>query len=157
MTPSDWPAVAEIYAQGIATGNATFETAVPTWEQWDAAHLRGHRLVAREPDGTVLGWAALAPVSDRCAYAGVAENSVYVAEHARGRGVGRLLLDELVAGAERAGIWTVQTGVFPENQASLAVHAASGFRVVGVRERLGKLHDRWRDVVMLERRSPVVE
>jgi L-amino acid N-acyltransferase YncA len=157
MAPADWPAVAEIYAQGIATGDATFETEVPAWERWDAAHLAGHRLVARDrAGGEVLGWAALAPVSDRCAYAGVAENSVYVADRARGRGLGRLLLTELVTRAELAGIWTVQTGVFPENEASLALHAACGFRVVGVRERLGRLNGRWRDVVMLERRSSAV-
>jgi phosphinothricin acetyltransferase len=158
MTAADWPGVAGIYAQGIATGDATFETEVPAWEAWDATHLRGHRLVARDrATGTVLGWAALAPVSDRCAYAGVAENSIYVADHARGRGVGRRLLGELVARSERAGIWTVQTGILPENRASLALHAACGFRVVGVRERLGRLGGRWRDVVMLERRSPVVD
>jgi L-amino acid N-acyltransferase YncA len=157
MEPADWPAVAAIYAEGIATGAATFETAVPTWERWDAAHLPGLRLVARDPaSGAVLGWAALAPVSDRCAYAGVAENSVYVAAGARGRGVGRRLLTELLARSEAAGVWTIQTGIFPENEASLALHAACGFRVVGVRERLGRLHGRWRDVVMLERRSPNV-
>jgi L-amino acid N-acyltransferase YncA len=156
LGPADWPAVAAIYAQGIATGNATFETEVPSWERWAAAHLAGHRLVARaDPAGEVLGWAALAPVSDRCAYAGVAENSVYVAERARGLGVGRRLLTTLVEGAERAGIWTVQTGVFPENTASLGLHRACGFRVIGVRERIGQLDGRWRDVVFLERRSSV--
>jgi L-amino acid N-acyltransferase YncA len=154
MLPADWPAVAAIYADGIATGNATFETEVPSWERWDASHLAEHRLVARG-GGEVLGWAALAPVSDRCAYAGVAENSLYVAEGARGLGVGRRLLTELVERAERAGIWTVQTGVFPENTGSLALHLRCGFRVVGVRERIGQLHGRWRDVVLLERRSDV--
>jgi L-amino acid N-acyltransferase YncA len=156
MTPADWPAVAAIYAEGIATGDATFETAPPSWDRWDAAHLPGHRLVARGGDGSggqVLAWAALAPVSDRCVYAGVAENSIYVAAAARGRGVGRRLLTALVEQAEQAGIWTVQTGIFPENTASLALHAGCGFRVVGVRERLGQLHGRWRDVLLLERRS----
>jgi phosphinothricin acetyltransferase len=157
MTPADWPAVAGIYGQGIAGGNATFEADVPSWETWDAEHLAGHRLVARALDGQVLGWAALAPVSERCAYAGVAENSVYVDERARGRGVGRRLLDALLAGAEAGGIWTVQTGIFPENAASITLHQASGFRVVGTRERLGKdPGGRWRDVVLLERRSPTI-
>jgi L-amino acid N-acyltransferase YncA len=153
LRPDHWPAVRAIYQAGIATGNATFETAVPTWEAWDAAHLPDHRLVARD-DGRVLAWAALAPVSDRCAYAGVAEGSIYVAPGAQGRGVGRQLLDALVASAERAGIWTVQTGIFPENRASVRLHQACGFRVVGVRERLGRLEGRWRDVLLLERRSP---
>jgi phosphinothricin acetyltransferase len=156
LRPVDWPAVAAIYGQGIASGNATFETEVPSWERWNASHLPDHRLVARAgPAGEVVAWAALAPVSDRCAYAGVVENSVYVADRARGLGVGRRLLTELVEGAERAGIWTVQTGIFPENTASLALHQRCGFRVVGVRERVGQLHGRWRDVVFLERRSTV--
>jgi L-amino acid N-acyltransferase YncA len=159
LQPEDWSAVAAIYAEGIATGNATFETAPPSWERWDASHLPDHRLVARTGpqagDGLagVVGWAALAPVSDRCVYAGVAENSVYVAEPARGLGVGRRLLSAVVESAEQAGIWTVQTGVFPENSSSLALHRRVGFRVVGVRERLGQLNGRWRDVVLLERRS----
>jgi phosphinothricin acetyltransferase len=153
LRPADWPAVRAIYEAGIATGDATFETAAPTWEAWDAAHLPGHRLLAAAGD-RVLGWAALAPVSDRCAYAGVAEDSIYLAPQAQGRGVGRALLDALVASAERAGIWTVQTGIFPENRASVRLHQACGFRVVGVRERIGRLHGRWRDVLLLERRSP---
>ncbi|HST66426.1 MAG TPA: GNAT family N-acetyltransferase, partial [Mycobacteriales bacterium] len=154
MTEADWPQVAAIWAEGIATGNATFETELPDWERWDAAHLPEHRFVA-ELDGTVAGWAAVAPVSTRCAYAGVAENSVYVAGSARGRGVGRQLLAALVDSTERAGIWTLQTGVFPENEPSLALHRSAGFRVLGVRERPGQLAGRWRDVVVLERRSPV--
>jgi L-amino acid N-acyltransferase YncA len=153
LRPADWPAVRAIYEAGMATGDATFETAAPTWEAWDAAHLPGHRLLARDGD-RVLGWAALAPVSDRGAYAGVAEDSIYVAPQAQGRGVGRALLDALVASAERAGIWTVQTGIFPENRASVRLHQACGFRVVGVRERIGRLHGRWRDVLLLERRGP---
>jgi L-amino acid N-acyltransferase YncA len=156
MTAGHWPAVRAIYQHGIATGDATFETAAPTWAAWDAGHLAGHRLVAAT-DGEVVGWAALSPVSDRCAYAGVAEVSIYVAAGAAGRGVGRALLERLVAGAEAAGIWTLQAGVFPENAASLALHRRCGFRTVGVRERLGKLDGRWRDVVLLERRSPLVD
>ena len=153
LRPGDWPQVAAVYAEGIGTGNATFETAVPTWEAWDAGHP-DLRLVA-ELDGEVVGWAALSPVSDRCCYRGVAENSVYVGAHARGHGIGRALLDELVARSEAAGVWTIQTGIFPENEASLALHAACGFRVVGRRERLGELDGVWRDVLMLERRSEV--
>jgi L-amino acid N-acyltransferase YncA len=155
LRPEDWPAVQAIYQAGIDGGDATFETAAPDWAAWDAAHLPGHRLVARH-DGRVLGWTALAPVSDRCAYAGVAEDSIYVAPDAQGRGVGRALLAAVVASAERDGIWTVQTGIFPENQASVRLHQACGFRVVGVRERLGRLRGRWRDVLLLERRSPVI-
>jgi L-amino acid N-acyltransferase YncA len=155
LRPEDWPAVRAIYEAGIATGDATFETAAPDWSDWDSGHLDDHRLVARL-EGRVVGWAALAPVSDRCAYAGVAEDSVYVAPDAQGRGVGRALLAAVVASAERGGIWTVQTGIFPENQPSVLLHQACGFRVVGVRERLGRLHGRWRDVLLLERRSPVI-
>jgi phosphinothricin acetyltransferase len=156
LRPPDWPEVQAVYEAGIATGNATFETGAPSWEAWDAAHLPAHRLVAAE-GGRVLGWAALAPVSDRCAYVGVAEDSVYVAPDAQGRGVGRRLLEALVSGAEQSGIWTVQTGIFPENQGSVRLHQACGFRVVGVRERLGRLHGRWRDVLLLERRSPAID
>jgi L-amino acid N-acyltransferase YncA len=155
LRPADWPAVAAIYEQGIRTGQATFETRVPSREEWDAAHLPAHRLVA-ELGGRLVGWAALSPVSGRCVYAGVAEDSVYVAGHARGRGVGRALLGELVLGAEQTGIWTLQAGIFPENRASIALHQRCGFRIVGVRERLGKLDGVWRDVVLLERRSPAV-
>jgi L-amino acid N-acyltransferase YncA len=155
MRPDDWPAVRAIYEAGIATGNATFETTAPDWPAWDATHLPDHRLVARL-DGRVVGWTALAPVSDRCAYAGVVEDSIYVAPDAQGRGVGRALLAAVVTSAEQAGIWTVQTGIFPENETSVRLHQACGFRVVGVRERLGQLHGRWRDVLLLERRSPVI-
>jgi L-amino acid N-acyltransferase YncA len=156
MRPGDWPAVRAIYEAGIATGDATFETTAPDWPTWDAAHLPDHRLVARDHDGQVVGWAALAPVSDRCAYAGVAEDSIYVAPDAQGRGVGRVLLSAVVASAERGGIWTVQTGIFPENQPSVRLHETCGFRVVGVRERLGRLGGRWRDVLLMERRSPII-
>lgn len=151
-----WPEVARIYADGIATGNATFETEVPSWERWDAAHLAAHRFVALCGD-RVVGWVAVSPVSDRCVYGGVVENSVYVAEQARGRGVGRTLLERLIASTEAARIWTIQTGVFPENEASVRLHERVGFELVGRRRRLGKLHDVWRDILLLERRSPVVE
>jgi phosphinothricin acetyltransferase len=156
LRPADWPEVAAIYEQGIRTGNATFELRVPEWEDWDASHAAEHRFAAVE-DGRVAGWVALSPVSDRCCYAGVGEHSVYVAEDARGRGVGRGLLTALIESTERAGIWTLQTGIFPENEPSVALHVALGFRVVGVRERLGRLHGVWRDVLLLERRSEVVE
>jgi len=153
MTPADWPAVAEIYREGIATGHATFNTDAPTWEEWDAGHLAHSRLVALDREG-VLGWAALIPVSDRCVYAGVAEESVYVAERARGRGVGRALLEGLIAASEGKGVWTLQAGIFPENTASVALHEKLGFRVVGRRERLGRMAGgEWRDVLLLERRS----
>jgi L-amino acid N-acyltransferase YncA len=151
----DWPAVADIYAQGIAAGDATFETVVPGWPEWDAARHPAARLVAESEDG-VVGFAAVSPVSKRAVYAGVAEVMVYVAAEARGRGTGRLLLDALVRVTEEAGIWTLQAGIFPENRASIALHERLGFRVVGVRERLGRFHDgRWRDVVLMERRSRV--
>ena len=152
LRAEDWPAVAVVYEEGIATRMATFETAAPAWADWDAAHLAAHRLVAEE-DCEIVGFAALSPVSARCVYEGVAEESVYVAERARGRGVGRALLEALVAGSERDGIWTLQAGIFPENRASLALHHTCGFRTVGFRERIGRLDGAWRDVVLLERRS----
>ena len=154
LRPDDWPAVREIYEEGIRGGDATFETEPPSWEQWDAAHTQV-RLVA-ERRRAVVGWAALAPVSDRCCYGGVGEVSVYVAEAARGAGLGRSLLGELVERSEHAGYWTLTAGVFPENEASLRLHRACGFREVGVRERLGELGGVWRDVVLLERRSTLV-
>ena len=152
LEPGDWQDVARIYEEGILTGNATFETAVPSWEAWDAGHLGDHRLVVTL-DGDVVGWAALSAVSDRACYSGVAEHSIYVAERARGLGFGRQLLAALIASSEARGFWTLQAGVFPENEASIALHTALGFRVVGVRERLGRAHGVWRDVVLLERRS----
>ncbi len=155
LTPAHWPAVARIYAEGIAGRNATFETDVPDWERWDASRLAEHRFVATEDDA-VLGFAAVTPVSDRCVYGGVVENSVYVAAAAQGRGVGRALLTALVESTEAAGIWTIQSGIFPENEASLRLHEALGFRVVGRRERLGKLDGVWRDVLLVERRSSIV-
>jgi phosphinothricin acetyltransferase len=152
MRPEDWPAVRAIYAAGIATGDATFETAPPSWEAWDAAHLADHRLVASCAD-EVVGWIAASPVSGRCVYRGVVEHSVYVAPHMQGRGVGRRLLEVFIAATEASGIWTIETGIFPENAASLRLHERCGFRRVGVRERLGEYHGRWRDVVLLERRT----
>lgn len=152
MREVDWPAVADIYRQGIESGHATFETEAPSQEAWDAGHLEAARLVAREAD-RVLAWAALSPVSDRCVYGGVAEVSVYVEAAARGRGIGRRLLEALVEASEEAGIWTLQAGIFPENEASLVIHRSCGFRVVGRRERLGRLAGEWRDVILLERRS----
>jgi L-amino acid N-acyltransferase YncA len=155
LTHEDWPAVERIYAEGIATGQATFETTPPTWEGFDSDRLPHLRLVAVE-NGVVVGWAALSPSSARECYAGVAEHSVYVTESARGRGVGRALLESLVSAADAAGIWTVQTSVFPENEASVALHERVGFRVVGRRERIARLDGEWRDTLLLERRSPTV-
>ena len=152
MTADDWPAVREIYLEGIATGDATFERTAPEREAWDARHLPHSRLVAAD-GGEVLGWAALSPVSARAVYAGVAEISVYVAERARGRGVGSRLMEALAAESEANGIWTLQASVFPENGASIRMHQRAGFRVVGTRERIGCMDGRWRDTVLLERRS----
>ena len=154
LEADDWPAVREIYRQGIRGGLATFEVEAPSWEAWDAAHHAEHRLVAELGD-RVVGWATLAPVSARRVYAGVAEDSVYVADDAQGQGVGGALLSALVAGAEAAGIWTIEAGIFPENGASVAVHERCGFRIVGVREKLGRRDGLWRDVLLLDRRSPL--
>ena len=156
MQSEDWSAVRAIYEAGIATRNATFETAAPEWAAWDANHLPNCRFVAREA-GHVIGWAVLSPVSRRAVYAGVAEVSVYVAESARGRGVGRMLLQALVEASEEAGIWTLQGGIFPENEASLALHKACGFRVVGRRERIAQVHGTWRDTILVERRSDKIQ
>jgi L-amino acid N-acyltransferase YncA len=154
LRPDDWLAVRAIYEDGIRSGDATFETETPSWERWDAVHPE-LRLVA-ERDGTIGGWAALSPVSDRCCYGGVGEVSVYVGETARGAGLGRALLETLVERSEEVGYWTLTAGAFPENEASLRLHKACGFREVGVRERLGELRGVWRDVVLLERRSTLV-
>jgi L-amino acid N-acyltransferase YncA len=156
MRPERWPAVHAIYREGIATGNATFEQTAPDWEKWDAGHLAGARIVGLSDAGEVLGWAALSAVSGRCVYSGVAEVSIYVAERARGRGVGRQLMARLIADSEAAEIWTLQAGIFPENVASIQLHEHAGFRIVGQRERLGQMNGRWRDVVLMERRSLVV-
>jgi L-amino acid N-acyltransferase YncA len=155
MQDSDWLAVREIYREGIETGDATFQTEAPDWAEWDANHLRHSRLVARDADA-VGGWAALSPVSRRECYSGVAEISIYIAEAHRGRGLGHRLLTALVAESEARGIWTLQSGIFPENRASIALHERLGFRQVGVRERIGQRSGRWRNTVLLERRSKVV-
>ena len=155
MLASDWPAVRTIYLEGIATGNATFQKSAPEWEEWDRAHIAECRLVARR-DQSVVGWAALSRVSARAVYAGVAEVSVYVATEARGQGGGRLLLRALVAASEKHGIWTLQAGIFPENHASIALHKSAGFRIVGLRKKLGCMDGVWRDVLLMERRSAVL-
>ena len=152
LEESDWPAVRAIFEEGIATGTATFEREAPSWEDWDGAHLP-LRLVAEE-EGEVVGWAALAPYSARECYRGVAESSVYVAAQARGRGVGRALMERLVAESDAAGYWTLLAGVSPENEASVELHRRLGFRVLGRHERLGRLNGEWKDVLLLERRSP---
>lgn len=152
MTDEHGPEVLAIYQAGLDTGNASFEVRAPDWPRWDAGHLPAHRFVAAEAD-RVLGWVAVSPVSGRPVYAGVVELSVYVDPAARGRGVGSALLTALIESTEADGIWTIQTGIFPENTASLALHERAGFRVVGLRERIGQHHDRWRDVTFLERRS----
>jgi phosphinothricin acetyltransferase len=150
-----WPEVRAIYEEGLAGGHASFETTAPEWPEWDAAHLRHSRLVARDGEA-VLGWAALSPVSPRAVYAGVAEVSVYVLERARGRGIGRRLLEELIVSSEAAGIWTLQASIFPENEASVRLHEACGFRFLGRRERVARHHGAWRDTVLYERRSRTV-
>jgi L-amino acid N-acyltransferase YncA len=155
MNERDWPRVLEIYREGIATGNATLETSLPSYERWDSSHLAACRIVAVAGDD-IVGWAALSPVSGRCVYGGVAEVSVYVASTARGAGIGRRLLERLVVESEEAGFWTLQAGILAENVASRALHASCGFREVGVRERLGQLNGVWRDIVLLERRSDCV-
>jgi L-amino acid N-acyltransferase YncA len=154
MIPADWDRVRAIYEQGIASRQATFETVAPDWATWDAKYLGEPRLVVRDPD--VVGWAALSRVSAREVYRGVCEVSVYVDENARGRGIGRILLDGLVKASEEAGIWTLQAGIFPENEASVNLHLRHGFRVVGRREKIAQHHGVWRDTLLLERRSSVV-
>ncbi len=155
MSEADWPVVSDIYRDGLATELASFETDVPSWEQWDPTHLVECRLVASDGD-RVVGWAALSPVSSRCVYGGVGEVSVYVAAQSRGAGVGRKLLSRLVEASELEGLWMLQAGIFPENVASVLLHKRCGFREVGRRERLGQLDGVWRDVLLLERRSDTV-
>ena len=154
LRPDDWAEVAAIYRDGMRSGMATFETEVPSWQDWHAAHpLR----VVAEIDERVIGWAALSPVSSRWAYRGVGETSVYIAGDARGKGVGKTLMEALIAQSERAGFWTLQTSIFPENEASLKLHRRVGFRVVGVRRAIGKRDGLWRDTVLMERRSEVIQ
>ena len=154
MQPDDWPVVRAIYLEGIATKNATFETEAPAWEKWDSGHLVQPRLVVRL-NGQLVGWAALSPVSSRRVYAGVTEESVYISETVRGQGIGKKLLGALVEASEQAGIWTIQTAIFPENKVSIHLHETCGFRVVGIREKIGQMDGVWRDVVFMERRSKV--
>jgi phosphinothricin acetyltransferase len=154
MTPADWPAVRAIHEDGIRTGHSTFDTSSPSWETWNEGHLNHCRLVARLGD-RVVGWAALSPVSDTCAYSGVAEVSIYLSEGARGHGIGSKLLGALIIDSEREDIWTLQAGIFPDNRSSIALFESKGFRIVGRRERLGELNGVWRDVMLLERRSRV--
>ena len=153
MTPSDWPSVSHIYMEGIKTGLATFETKTPPYEDWDKAKLNFGRLVFEDDKGQVTGWTALSEVSDRCVYGGVAEVMVYVSSSARGMGVGSKLLETLIKESEENGIWTLQAGIFAENEASIYIHRKAGFRIVGTREKLGKMGDTWRDVMLLEKRS----
>ena len=161
MRPADWPAVQRIWTEGIATGHATFETDAPDWERFDASRLPDHRLVAETPAAGILGWAAVSAASSRPAYAGVVEHSVYVAAAARGRGIGATLLRALAASTETAGIWTIQASVFPENDASMRLHLANGFTVVGRRTRIARMAHglyagQWRDILLIERRSAAI-
>jgi len=155
LTSKHWAQVKDIYEQGIATGNATFQTASPSWEEWDSSHVKTSRIVVTE-NNEVLGWAAITPVSGRCVYAGVGEVSVYVAANAQGRGLGKALLQELIKQSEADGFWTLTAGIFPENKGSLKIHEKAGFKILGIRERIGKMNGKWRDTVLLERRSEVV-
>ncbi|WP_433754916.1 N-acetyltransferase family protein [Nocardia sp. CA-135398] len=156
MRPEQADQALAIYQLGIDDGDATFETTAPTWAKFDNSKLPDHRFVALDPDDRVLGWIAVVPVSDRCAYAGVVEHSVYVHPTARSRGVGLTLLNALLESTTTAGIWTVQSGIFPENTASIALHTKAGFRTIGTRERIGRHHDRWSDVLLIEHRSPTI-
>jgi len=162
MKPEHWNAVKEIYEEGIATGNATFETSAPTWEKWNESHLSFARIIAAEENESqtyrqeILGWAALSKVSDRCVYAGVAEVSVYIKGAARGKGIGSMLLDALIKESEANGIWTLTAGIFPENVSSISLHEKAGFRILGRRERIGKMNGKWRDTLQFERRSKLV-
>lgn len=155
MTSKDWDAVSKIYSEGIATGFATFETSIPTYDSWDATHMKSCRLVATENEN-IIGWAALSPVSSRCVYGGIGEVSVYVGNQARGKGVGKLLLQSLIKESEAEGLWTIQSGIFPENLGSIELHKKVGFRYIGKRERVGKLHGIWKDNLLFERRSKTI-
>ncbi|HEV8511712.1 MAG TPA: GNAT family N-acetyltransferase [Cyclobacteriaceae bacterium] len=153
LEASHYQEVKEIYEHGIATGNATFQTEAPSWEEWDKSHLPNCRLVALDENKKVIGWAALTPVSGRCVYAGVAEVSVYIHLHHQGKGIGKVILEELIRQSEEHNLWTVQAGIFPENKASLRLHEQLGFRKIGYREKIGKMKNVWRDTIQLERRS----
>lgn len=153
MIPEHWNAVARIYAEGIATGHATFQKDVPSWEEWDGSHLKKCRFVAVNTEGVVMGWAALTPVSGRCVYVGVAEVSVYVSTHFTRHGIGKMLMTKLIESAEASGLWTLQSGIFPENVGSVRLHEMAGFRLIGRRERIGKMDNVWRDTLLMERRS----
>ncbi|WP_238719039.1 GNAT family N-acetyltransferase [Pelagihabitans pacificus] len=155
MEPSDWHTVSKIYQEGIDTGFATFEKSIPSYEAWDRAHMKSCRFVAND-NGQILGWAALSPVSSRCVYGGVAEVSIYVGKNQRGRGVGKVLMERLISESERQGLWTLQSGIFPENTASIKLHGMVGFRYIGKRERVGRLDGVWKDNLLFERRSKVV-
>jgi L-amino acid N-acyltransferase YncA len=155
MRKSDWNQVADIYREGIATGNATFQKDVPSWEEWDANHIEAGRIVVRSED-SIVGWAAMSPVSSRCVYRGVAEVSVYVSTRHAGQGIGSQLLDALIEASEQEGYWTLQSGIFPENRASIKLHEKHGFRIVGHREKIGKMDGIWRNTVLLERRSKFI-
>lgn len=152
MTSEDWPAVSHIYAEGIATGIATFEVQVPGYKEWDRAHLDICRFVATENE-SVQGWAALSPVSGRCVYGGVAEISIYIAAASRGQGIGKQLMEQLIKASEDAGFWSLQAGIFPENDGSIALHKNMGFRYLGFREKIGKRDGAWKDNLLFERRS----
>ncbi len=155
MSLHNWEQVRSIYIEGIQTGNATFQTEAPSWDEWDSAHVKTCRLVMIYRD-KVIGWAALSPVSSRCVYAGIAEVSVYLAQDHRAKGIGVILMEELIRCSEQNGFWTLQSGIFPENRASLAVHKRCGFREIGVRKKVGKMNGTWRDTVLVERRSEIV-
>ena len=155
MQPDDWFAVSEIYAEGITTGFATFERDIPSYEIWDAAHMKSCRLVAVK-ENRVLGWAALSPVSNRCVYAGVAEVSVYIGQNNRGMGIGKLLMKHLIQKSENEGLWTLQSGIFSENEGSILLHIKMGFRYIGKREKVGKLNGVWKDNLLYERRSKII-
>ena len=155
MLAANWQDVKRIYEEGIATGDATFQTSAPLWEEWDSSHLQSCRLIAID-ENKVIGWAALTPVSGRCVYAGVAEVSVYVAREARDKGVGKKLLEALIKESEKNDLWTLQAGIFPENISSIKIHEACGFRLIGRREKIGKMNGKWRDTILLERRSNLV-
>lgn len=154
MLPEHWPTVKRIYEEGIATGNATFQTTAPEWKEWDEAHVKNSRIISIE-NNEVLGWAALTAVSGRCVYAGVAEISVYVAAAARGKGIGKKLLQALIAESEKNNFWTLQAGIFPENESSVQIHTGCGFRIIGRRVKIGQMNGQWRDTLLLERRSKI--